>query len=1592
MSQNTFLGSSGDDVFLIENTDDVVVEAPGGGLDSVYTTVAGYTLSDNVEKLIYIGAGSFSGVGNASDNLIQGGSGNDMLSGGGGNDTLIGGEGNNTLFGGDGNDMLSGGAGSDVLSGGEGNDTLIGGEGNNTLLGGEGNDMLSGGSGNDVLSGGAGNDTLSGGLGNDVYIVEDAGDVILEASGAGVDSVRTSLSSYSLSANVETLSYTGTGDFTGVGNALDNLIQGGAGNDTLSGGAGNDTLVGGLGNDIYVVDDAGDVVTELAGEGRDEVRTSLSSYSLSANVETLSYTGTGDFTGVGNALDNLIQGGAGNDTLVGGAGNDTLVGGLGNDVYVVDDAGDVVTELAGEGRDEVRTSLSSYSLSANVETLTYTGTGDFTGVGNASDNLIQGGAGNDTLVGGAGNDTLVGGLGNDVYVVDDAGDVVTELVGEGIDEVRTSLSSYSLSANVETLTYTGTGDFTGVGNASDNLIQGGAGSDTLVGGAGNDTLVGGLGNDVYVVDDAGDVVTELAGEGIDEVRTSLSSYSLSANVETLTYTGTGDFTGVGNASDNLIQGGVGNDTLVGGAGNDTLVGGAGSDTADYSAATSTLYVDLLAGTASGGGDVGHDSLIGIESVIGGTGADRLIGDDAANWLSGGAGNDTLIGGNGGDELRGDDGSDRLLGDEGNDTLCGGDGKDFLFGEDGDDVLYGGAGDDFLWGENGNDMLDGGAGNDTLDGGAGQDTVSYSAATSALTVNLLTGAATGGNDVGQDVLIGIEDVIAGAGDDMLIGDAGANQLTGGAGNDTLIGGAGADTLDGGDGFDIVDYNTSSAGVVIDLQTGVSLNGDAQGDVLNGVEGIIGSANFDDLYGTSANNLLVGGGGDDWLRGRGGADTLIGGDGFDMAVYLDSSAGVTIDLSAGTASGGDAEGDQLSGIEGILGSDHGDLLIGDAGANRLRGAGGADTLIGGAGADTLDGGDGFDIVDYSTSSAGVVIDLQSGVSLNGDAQGDVLNGVEGIIGSANFDDLYGTSANNLLVGGRGDDWLRGRGGADTLIGGDGFDMAVYLDSSAGVTIDLSAGTASGGDAEGDQLSGIEGILGSDHGDLLIGDAGANQLTGGAGNDTLIGGAGADMLIGGDGRDTADYSAAAQAITVNMLTGIVTGGTEIGQDVLIGIEDVIGGAGDDTLIGDAGANQLTGGAGNDTLIGGAGADTLDGGDGFDIVDYSTSSAGVVIDLQSGVSLNGDAQGDVLNGVEGIIGSANFDDLYGTSANNLLAGGGGDDWLRGRGGADTLIGGDGFDMAVYLDSSAGVTIDLSAGTASGGDAEGDQLSGIEGILGSDHGDLLIGDAGANRLRGAGGNDTLIGGAGADTLDGGDGFDIVDYSTSSAGVVIDLQSGVSLNGDAQGDVLNGVEGIIGSANFDDLYGTSANNLLVGGGGDDWLRGRGGADTLIGGDGFDMAVYLDSSAGVTIDLSAGTASGGDAEGDQLSGIEGILGSDHGDLLIGDAGANRLRGAGGNDTLIGGAGADMLEGGSGADWFEFAEGNGSDVITDFSVSAGDVIVLKGSINGASVSSFSEIKSAMSSVGSATVINLGNGNSITVLGMSVDQFNQNSFMFS
>ncbi|CDZ65049.1 Hypothetical protein, partial CDS, partial [Neorhizobium galegae bv. orientalis] len=138
-------------------------------------------------------------------------------------------------------------------------------------------------------------------------------------------------------------------------------------------------------------------------------------------------------------------------------------------------AADVLTENADEGTDTIRTALAAYTIAGNLENLTYTGAAAFAGTGNSLANTIRGALGADTLDGKAGADILIGGAGNDTYIVDDAADVVTEVVNEGTDLVKTALSAYALTnvANVENLTFTGTGDFSGAGNSLANVITGG---------------------------------------------------------------------------------------------------------------------------------------------------------------------------------------------------------------------------------------------------------------------------------------------------------------------------------------------------------------------------------------------------------------------------------------------------------------------------------------------------------------------------------------------------------------------------------------------------------------------------------------------------------------------------------------------------------------------------------------------------------------------------------------------------------------------------------------------------------------------------------------------------------------------------------------------------------------------------------------------------------------------------------------------------------------------------------------------------------------------------------------------------------------
>ena len=602
------VGGAGDDRYYVQDEGDIVEESAGGGLDEVVAMVS-FTLGDHQERLMLSLGGNINGTGNAGDNRLLGNVGANILDGGAGADRMEGGYGDDTYVVDNVGDVTI----EDVVS--YGNDTVISSLDwtladkieNLTLSGaaiaGTGNtlnNVIRGNGAANLLSGGGGTDTMHGGGGNDSYVVNSAADRAVELAGEGDDLVTSSIS-FTLGDHVEQLVLTGTGDLAGTGNALANTITGTAGANVLDGGAGADVLNGGDGGDIYVVDHAGDKAVETSAAGGTDLVKAGVSYTLGANVEKLTLTGTGNINATGNGLANILTGNAGSNILDGGLGGDTMAGGLGNDVYLVDSATDKLTEAgAAGGTDLVRSSV-SFALGADFEKLVLTGSSNLNGTGNGLANAITGNAGSNILDGGAGGDAMAGGEGNDIYVVDNALDKLTEAgTAGGVDLVRSSVT-FSLGADFEKLTLTGTADRNGTGNTLNNTLTGNAGKNVLDGKTGADTMSGGDGDDVYSVDNLGDRVVESASAagGTDLVKSSVS-FTLGDHVEKLTLTGQDDTNATGNGLANVLVGnigmnslkaGAGNDILDGGADDDRLYGGAGADTMTGGAGKDRFYFD-----------------------------------------------------------------------------------------------------------------------------------------------------------------------------------------------------------------------------------------------------------------------------------------------------------------------------------------------------------------------------------------------------------------------------------------------------------------------------------------------------------------------------------------------------------------------------------------------------------------------------------------------------------------------------------------------------------------------------------------------------------------------------------------------------------------------------------------------------------------------------------------------------------------------------------------------------------------------------------------------------------------------------------------
>lgn len=783
---------------------------------------------------------------------------------------------------------------------------------------------------------------------------------------------------------------------------------------------------------------------------------------------------------------------------------------------------------------------------------------------------------------------------------------------------------------------------------------------------------------------------------------------------------------------------------------------------------------------------------------------------------------------------------------------------------------------------------------------------------------------------------------------------------GLGSDTISGGAGIDTLDyteSATGSLNVNFTAPSSGTVIGTDNVTSLTN--VNSSFTNIEGFVGGAFDDVINGSSGADILAGGEGNDIIAGLGGDDILYGDDKdglilpdefLNIVDYSANTADVTVNLELGTAISTGSGNDTLTNFNGVYGGAGNDILIGNEFDNLFRG---------GAGNDTITGGDGIDTVDYSTATAGVVVDLNNTTASDGQGGTDTfasstpgIPDIEGVIGSAFNDTLTGNILDNVLIGGVGNDILNGLDGADTLNGGAGNDTVSGGNGSDTIQVGaegVAFGDVLDGGADADTLvnigignlaianwsaaNNIETInAGATPGLGIVGytdgvnadnnlDLSATTLLnvafvdGGAGNDTIVGGAGDINIFGGLGNDTLTGGGGKSNIEGNDGDDIITGGAS--DNVLDG------GAGNDTITGAGGGkNTLIGGIGNDTLIAvGAGDNTLDGGAGNDVITGGDGKD--VIILGAGVDTANAGAGDdtIQVGDEGLV------------AGEVLNGGAGVDTLENIGTGHLVINAwNGLNGIEFIDASVNGLAQSIAGDATANvlDFSATELVGvtsIEGLGGNDvittsTDDIIVdGGAGDDTLTAVGaGKVTLIGGIGTDALNAGDG-----ESTLDGGAGND-----TLNGGSNKDTIilgAGVDTVSAGASDDTIVvgdeGLVAGEVLNGGDGLDTLKNGGtGALKLKAWNATNSIEKINAFDGLgvaqaIVGLDGATAAASinilNFSATQLEGVDYIDGGLGNDIITGATlGQNDIRGGLGNDTLIGGSEGNILDGGAGND--------------------------------------------------------------------------------
>ena len=1113
---DTLDGGGGNDTYYVDNAGDTVVEAAGGGTDTVVTSIDySLTAGSAIENLTLTGTAHLA-VGNSGDNLITGGSGNDTLDGGGGLDTLAGGAGNDTY-------VVHGTTDTLVEAAGGGTDTVlssvdytltegsnienltlsgtahhgVGNSGDNLLTGGTGADSLEGGQGNDTIDGGAGADTMAGGDGNDTYYVDNPGDVVVETATGGTDTVVVN-SDWTLADNIENVRLSGSGHVL-TGNAGNNTLTGDTGSDTLNGGAGDDveeggdgndvlvstsghdTLAGGAGNDVYKIhggaahiedfqgndtidasEATGDSHIDLSGATTTEIEHQTCDFGTGGTVTgALNVQFLQDLTGsfaddIANVRILVPQIVTALQSVSGGAAFGVssfrdkaygAFGGAGDWVYQTDVAmgatpSAVTTAYAGfvaSGGNDLPEAQLEALLQLSVRA------GGEVGYQNNSARFVV--LFTDASFHTAADGTAAGitTANNGNAIINDGGvwenyPEITQLrtameaaniipifaIAGGFETTYQSLVTQLGRGNVVTLsadssnivsaitsgltTATTTHIAAAVGGAGNDVLIGNVGDNQLTGGAGNDTLTGGAGNDVIHGGDGSDTAV-FAGP--------ITDYTLTHNADgTLTVA---DHGASGDGTDTLD----GVEVLQFGATLYTTDGVPVPTTVITAGADSLLVTSGVAASVDAAVLLGNDTasngealtVTAVSNVTGGTVS--LAGGKLTVTASGSGGFDYTVTGADGVTTTGHATFDTVATDAGGNklTLAAGYTATAVDGQGGNDTLTGAAGGDHLWGGAGNDVLDGGTGADTLYGGAGND-VFYVDNTGDVASEESTGA--GINDGGSDRVMTsvsytlgafIENMnLMGTGDldgtgnsinNSLNGNSGANHLWGMAGDDLLLGNAGNDSLYGGDGND-------------------SLNGGADADLLHGDAGV------DSLNGGDGHDVAYGDAGNDTLDGGAGADTMYGGAGNDI-YYVDNIGDVVSEESAG-AGINDGGGDRvMSTVDFTLGTFLENLnllgganlngtgnslnngLNGNSGNNTFMGLGGNDTLNGSGGDDTLAGGQGNDVLNGGTG-ADTFVFAAAGAANGLDTVQDFVHGTDHLLFTGTD---YGFAAGHLLA---------------------------------------------------------------------------------------------------------------------------------------------------------------------------------------------------------------------------------------------------------------------------------------------------------------------------------------------------------------------------------------------------------------------------------------------------------------------------------------------------------------------------------------------------------------------------------------------------